>query len=175
MASSSSSQTTTPLHWHYADLDDSNFEVHGRSLLFVIVLFSVILLFTLICLYARWVYKYTVNRQHSASASPPAAPPPPIPQPSDRPAAAGLNPVAISGLPVSLYKGQAVSPPDALQCSICLSAFVEDEKVKILPTCHHTFHTECVDRWLRTQSSCPLCRASLLSSPADKLDPGSAV
>ncbi|OVA02747.1 zinc finger protein [Macleaya cordata] len=49
----------------------------------------------------------------------------------------------------------------AAQCSICLTTFKDEEKVKVLPDCNHSYHPECVDRWLITHSNCPLCRAFL--------------
>ncbi|MCL7041579.1 hypothetical protein MKW94_016106 [Papaver nudicaule] len=42
--------------------------------------------------------------------------------------------------------------------------FEDEEKVKILPNCKHCYHPECVDAWLVTHSSCPLCRSSLEKS-----------
>lgn len=48
-----------------------------------------------------------------------------------------------------------------LECVICLGVIEEGEKVRILPKCDHTFHVECIDRWLGLRSTCPLCRAAL--------------
>uniref|UniRef100_J3KXL7 RING-type E3 ubiquitin transferase n=1 Tax=Oryza brachyantha TaxID=4533 RepID=J3KXL7_ORYBR len=31
--------------------------------------------------------------------------------------------------------------------------------VRELPNCGHVFHVECVDAWLRSRTTCPLCRA----------------
>lgn len=42
-------------------------------------------------------------------------------------------------------------------CSICLSEYQNDDKVRILK-CDHYFHSSCVDRWLRVDKSCPFCR-----------------
>lgn len=33
-----------------------------------------------------------------------------------------------------------------------------------MPACGHTFHIDCIDNWLATHTTCPLCRLSLLSS-----------
>ena len=43
-------------------------------------------------------------------------------------------------------------------CSICLD---DENKEKVVITeCHHSFHKECLDVWLKTnaKSSCPYCR-----------------
>nr|ABK26644.1 unknown [Picea sitchensis] len=50
-------------------------------------------------------------------------------------------------------------------CAICLGGIGEEEGVRILPNCRHYFHISCIDRWLLlcpTNSSCPLCRASVI-------------
>ncbi|KAF4751374.1 hypothetical protein FOZ62_015021, partial [Perkinsus olseni] len=44
-----------------------------------------------------------------------------------------------------------------VDCSICLAPFNAVDKCRILP-CHHIFHKECIDRWLKERSDiCPLC------------------
>ncbi|KAJ7539831.1 hypothetical protein O6H91_11G112200 [Diphasiastrum complanatum] len=47
-------------------------------------------------------------------------------------------------------------------CLICLNEFSEGDKVRLLPSCSHGFHVFCVDLWLLTNASCPVCRQSLL-------------
>uniref|UniRef100_A0A0D3EL21 RING-type E3 ubiquitin transferase n=1 Tax=Oryza barthii TaxID=65489 RepID=A0A0D3EL21_9ORYZ len=42
---------------------------------------------------------------------------------------------------------------------VCLSELADGEKVRELPNCRHVFHVECVDAWLRSRTTCPLCRA----------------
>ncbi|KAM9328348.1 E3 ubiquitin-protein ligase ZSWIM2 [Pholidichthys leucotaenia] len=44
---------------------------------------------------------------------------------------------------------------EGLQCRICLHAFTLDQRVRTLP-CHHKFHKDCVDQFLRKSNSCPL-------------------
>ena len=47
-----------------------------------------------------------------------------------------------------------------VQCPICLARFSaeSDAKAVRLPTCAHTFHRECLLKWLEHTSSCPMCR-----------------
>ena len=45
------------------------------------------------------------------------------------------------------------------ECAVCISEFQENEQGRILPLCGHSFHTECIDMWLYSHSTCPLCRA----------------
>ena len=51
------------------------------------------------------------------------------------------------------------------ECTICLLDYTE--KTKKVTECCHTFHRECLDRWLETKPSCPLCRTILVNSAAD--------
>ncbi|WOL16602.1 RING-H2 finger protein ATL66-like [Canna indica] len=149
--SSMAAQGSQPFHWHYDELDDKNFHVRGRSLLFLIVFFAILLTSTLLCLYVRWACRHRRwAAQTDSSVMPSAAPPP---------RAAGLDAKIIDSIPVRLH--QAPADGEEAPCSICLSGLTEREKVKVLPSCDHTFHVECVDEWLRAHTSCPLCRARL--------------
>ena len=40
-------------------------------------------------------------------------------------------------------------------CSICLE---EIDKDALTTPCAHTFHKNCIERWLETSDMCPLCR-----------------
>lgn len=75
-------------------------------------------------------------------------------------AATGLKKSTLRQLPVSVY-GSGVNIP-ATDCPICLGEFMDGEKVRVLPRCHHGFHVKCIDIWLALHSSCPTCRQSLL-------------
>lgn len=50
---------------------------------------------------------------------------------------------------------------DAFQCSVCLSNNRPSRNhlrfLKQLP-CGHAFHPYCINRWLNTRITCPLCR-----------------
>lgn len=140
------SSQTEPFRWHYAEFDDSNFQIRGRTLFFIVVLFSIILLVALLFLYARWMCRLDPPPSRIAAASQP---------PQSR--RQGLDAATIGSLPIVLHK-ELVSDDE---CCICLGIFGDGDKVKVLPRCQHCFHSECVDKWLTTQSSCPLCRASI--------------
>ncbi|RVW17344.1 E3 ubiquitin-protein ligase ATL42 [Vitis vinifera] len=47
---------------------------------------------------------------------------------------------------------------EGLECAVCLSKFEEIEVLRLLPNCRHAFHINCIDQWLESHSSCPLCR-----------------
>jgi E3 ubiquitin-protein ligase ATL10/75/76/77/78 len=46
------------------------------------------------------------------------------------------------------------------ECAICLSDFIDGERVRVLPNCGHGFHANCVEEWIVQRSSCPTCRAT---------------
>ncbi|OAY35895.1 E3 ubiquitin-protein ligase RHA2B [Manihot esculenta] len=49
-----------------------------------------------------------------------------------------------------------------IECSVCLSEFLEGESVRNLK-CKHTFHKDCLDKWLQQYlATCPLCRTKVL-------------
>lgn len=45
---------------------------------------------------------------------------------------------------------------------ICQFDYAEEDVIRRLPCLHH-FHLECIDQWLGSQVSCPVCRISVLS------------
>ncbi|KAF3327895.1 E3 ubiquitin-protein ligase RING1-like protein [Carex littledalei] len=53
------------------------------------------------------------------------------------------------------------------ECSICLEKLFNKENkdavMKETP-CGHRYHGECIDKWLETHSSCPLCRYKMTLS-----------
>ncbi|XP_071732286.1 RING-H2 finger protein ATL78-like [Rutidosis leptorrhynchoides] len=59
------------------------------------------------------------------------------------------------------------------ECVICLSDFISEEYIKILPKCNHGFHIKCIDKWLSSHSSCPTCRYSLIETCEKILSSGS--
>ena len=42
-------------------------------------------------------------------------------------------------------------------CCICLAKYADNDLLRELP-CTHFFHIECVDKWLKINASCPLCK-----------------
>lgn len=47
-------------------------------------------------------------------------------------------------------------------CVVCLKGFEEGELVRQFPQCLHTFHADCIDKWLYSHSDCcPLCRSPI--------------
>lgn len=67
----------------------------------------------------------------------------------------------LKALPIIVYSATSKPRPVATDCPICLAEFTEGEKLRVLPNCNHGFHLDCIDRWLVSNSSCPMCRHSL--------------
>lgn len=59
-------------------------------------------------------------------------------------------------------------------CSVCLCEFKEGEEVRVLPECLHSFHVPCIDAWLSSHASCPLCRTGIVAAPTPELPVDSA-
>ncbi|KAL7585811.1 RING-H2 finger protein ATL66 [Lactuca sativa] len=151
-------------HWQDDDLDDDNFQIHGRTLLYIVVLFSIILLITFIFfLYARCVVRSrSSSADNAVSTSSLTRNSPPSSQPQ------GLDAATINSIPITIYHRSPTTTGlsssetnESSECSICLGVFEEGDKVKVLQSCCHCYHCDCVDKWLITHSSCPMCRASV--------------
>lgn len=74
---------------------------------------------------------------------------------------AGVDQSFIDTLPVFNYKA-IIGVKSPFDCAVCLSEFEYEDKLRLLPKCSHAFHMECIDTWLLSHSTCPLCRGSLL-------------
>ncbi|GKV22310.1 hypothetical protein SLEP1_g32191 [Rubroshorea leprosula] len=85
---------------------------------------------------------------------------------------AGVDQSFIDTLPVFHYKA-IIGLKNPFDCAVCLCEFEPEDKLRLLPKCSHAFHMECIDTWLLSHSTCPLCRATLLPdfSPNNSCSP----
>lgn len=67
----------------------------------------------------------------------------------------GADEGMIQSLPTQKLEGK----PEG-ECAICLDPFQSGHTRKTLP-CLHGFHPDCVDHWLRSNGSCPICKHRL--------------
>ncbi|KAF3530894.1 hypothetical protein DY000_02042742 [Brassica cretica] len=58
-----------------------------------------------------------------------------------------------------------VTHKDPIDCAVCLSEFEDGEPGRVLPSCKHAFHVECIDMWFHSHSTCPLCRSLVVEEP----------
>ncbi|KAJ3695238.1 hypothetical protein LUZ60_000615 [Juncus effusus] len=78
----------------------------------------------------------------------------------------GLDPAEISSMssfqycnrPGNIEESNGLVKED---CVICLSFLEERDVVRMLATCRHMFHVECIDKWLAASASCPVCRTDV--------------
>ncbi|PKA53292.1 E3 ubiquitin-protein ligase ATL4 [Apostasia shenzhenica] len=113
-----------------------------------------------------------LSRSPSASSSS-SSPPSPIPLLSRLTASASTSSPAsdrdqlISSLPLFTLASSVASLPKSpsLDCAVCLGALRPADELRLLPACRHAFHSQCVDTWLRSTPSCPLCRSSIRLPP----------
>ncbi|KAL6633398.1 hypothetical protein ACP70R_026069 [Stipagrostis hirtigluma subsp. patula] len=88
---------------------------------------------------------------------------------------AGVDQAFIDALPVFLYRnvvgGGGGGAKDPFDCAVCLCEFTPDDQLRLLPKCSHAFHLECIDTWLLSHSTCPLCRRSLLAELSPTCSP----
>ena len=89
---------------------------------------------------------------------------------------AGVDQAFIDALPVFLYRNVVGAAgrgegKDPFDCAVCLCEFSPDDQLRLLPKCSHAFHLECIDTWLLSHSTCPLCRRSLLAELSPTCSP----
>lgn len=76
----------------------------------------------------------------------------------------GLDDSIIKTIPLSIYSAKGKSK--ILDCAVCLAEFEENDYIRLLPICSHSFHVDCIDIWLRSHANCPLCRGGIFPPPS---------
>jgi len=61
---------------------------------------------------------------------------------------------------VSYTYSEDTKQTDQTLCVICMCDFENGQNLRVLP-CNHEFHTKCVDKWLKTNRTCCICRADV--------------
>jgi hypothetical protein len=79
----------------------------------------------------------------------------------------GLDEAVLKSITICKYK-KGDGFVEGTDCSVCLGEFQENESLRRLPKCSHAFHLLCIDTWLKSHASCPLCRANI-ADPANVL------
>ncbi|GJN33104.1 hypothetical protein PR202_gb21668 [Eleusine coracana subsp. coracana] len=74
----------------------------------------------------------------------------------------GLDEKSMAKLPCrEMGKGDEALP----DCAVCITELAAGETARVLPRCGHAFHVACVDTWLKSHSTCPLCRRPAVDDP----------
>ncbi|KAM0852836.1 hypothetical protein ACQ4PT_051495 [Festuca glaucescens] len=76
----------------------------------------------------------------------------------------GLDQATLEAFPTMAYADVKAhkTGKGELECAVCLSEFEDDDTLRLLTKCSHAFHADCVDAWLASHVTCPVCRANLL-------------
>jgi hypothetical protein len=84
----------------------------------------------------------------------------------------GLDPSLIQSFPTFEYSTVKDFRKEkyGLECAICLLEFENDSLLRLLTVCYHVFHQECIDLWLESHKTCPVCRRDLDLPPDDSLE-----
>eukprot|EP01054_Gregarina_sp_Poly1_P003892 Gregarina_sp_Poly_1__3891@NODE_2164_length_2574_cov_317_880734_g1395_i0_p1_GENE_NODE_2164_length_2574_cov_317_880734_g1395_i0NODE_2164_length_2574_cov_317_880734_g1395_i0_p1_ORF_typecomplete_len703_score84_61zfRING_2/PF13639_6/1_8e15zfRING_11/PF17123_5/8_4e10zfRING_11/PF17123_5/2_1e02zfrbx1/PF12678_7/2_2e08zfC3HC4_2/PF13923_6/1_4e07zfC3HC4/PF00097_25/6e07zfC3HC4_3/PF13920_6/3_6e06zfRING_5/PF14634_6/7_9e06zfRING_UBOX/PF13445_6/0_00013zfRING_UBOX/PF13445_6/8_9e02ProkRING_4/PF14447_6/4_1e05zfANAPC1 len=88
----------------------------------------------------------------------------------------GVGPHVLKILPVSVFNGAKLADiaDDLRQCMVCLEEFTDGENLRWLP-CLHTFHCNCIDTWLKSATSCPICKCDVEKSQPSPRRSGTGV
>uniref|UniRef100_A0ACD5YQ95 Uncharacterized protein n=1 Tax=Avena sativa TaxID=4498 RepID=A0ACD5YQ95_AVESA len=106
-----------------------------------------------------WRVEQQRSAEHQATAGAAG-----VPRPACR---FGLAKARIDALPTFAYSPSGTEGSADLEsgtdklCSVCLEDLEDGEMVRQLPTCKHLFHVECIDMWLHSHTTCPVCRCDL--------------
>ncbi|CAN0908142.1 RING-H2 finger protein ATL30 [Linum grandiflorum] len=75
----------------------------------------------------------------------------------------GLDPSLIKLFPTFLFSDVNKFRKDKheLECAICLAEFEDVDLIRLLTACYHVFHLPCIDLWLESNKTCPVCRRDL--------------
>ncbi|RWW90555.1 hypothetical protein BHE74_00000362 [Ensete ventricosum] len=127
----------------------------------LVLLALAVAVIVLLHLYVRHVLRRrltAIDRLRYRAATTDADEPPP---------AVGLDPSAIAALPAFPFRRSSGSKEEgsAAECAVCLGAAEEGEMVRLLPDCKHLFHVGCIDMWLASHMTCPVCRAMVEPPP----------
>ncbi|KAK1419230.1 hypothetical protein QVD17_28393 [Tagetes erecta] len=156
----------SPIQWpdeQQQTSSSNDYALSGRIMLASItILFVVVFFLVLLHLYARWyllrLHHHTVTRRRRNRHNRPTRiifyvdTNPPLSS-----SATALDATVLKSLPLFIYSSNI--DPNTPECAVCLSEFQDGETGRVLPKCKHSFHTQCIDMWFYSHSTCPLCRS----------------
>ncbi|KAI3997729.1 hypothetical protein MKX01_011804 [Papaver californicum] len=79
----------------------------------------------------------------------------------------GLDSTVIQTFPLLVYsdlknhKKKINAIGTLLDCAVCIGEYEDEDVLRLLPKCRHVFHSECIDKWFDSHSTCPVCRSDL--------------
>ncbi|KAK7386190.1 hypothetical protein VNO78_26227 [Psophocarpus tetragonolobus] len=142
------------------------------SILIIITVLAVTVIVSLaLCFLLRHLNRRCLRR-FSSSSAPPSAAATPIFTSSRRISPEILHSSTntasvIDTLPLFTFSSVTRRSAAAADCAVCLSKFHNHDLLRLLPLCCHAFHAECIDTWLQSNLSCPLCRSAIVAEDSD--------
>ena len=167
-------------------VSDDKYAVNSKIMVVAVaVLFSVVLFILCLHIYAKWFWR----TQAVAAPNLPGSPTSlswrrrrryahhglhvsgndhaGVPVQQQMQVSMGLDRAVVEALPTFEYKAAAMAKKTTMECAVCLEDFEETEVGRTLPKCGHSFHLDCIDMWLHSHSTCPLCRSGLQPEDLD--------
>ncbi|EOA22171.1 hypothetical protein CARUB_v10002742mg [Capsella rubella] len=146
-------RVTCQQDWDFTD-DSTNKEKHfstGTTVAIILLGMFVTILISCGSLYALFAYNFRrliaeVGREDLHSG-----------------ATTGVAKEVIESFPSFIYSD--VKEIGGVECAVCLQEFEDEEKLRWMPPCSHTFHANCIDVWLSSRTTCPVYRANLSLKP----------
>jgi hypothetical protein len=86
-----------------------------------------------------------------------------------QPAVSGVSQSQLDSLPTRTFTkkpGEASASElkdvekEHVTCMVCLQEYEDGDELRTLP-CFHSFHSSCIDMWLKRKDMCPVCRTKL--------------
>ncbi|XP_059667537.1 putative RING-H2 finger protein ATL53 [Cornus florida] len=110
-----------------------------------------------IIVYHLVLVKYCLRRQENSSESSQLVPDPRPPT--------GVEPKILETIPILAYstKKGYLFRVDQTECVVCLGELEDEDIVRLLPNCKHSFHVPCIDQWFMARDSCPVCRSPIVA------------
>ncbi|XP_012784521.2 E3 ubiquitin-protein ligase RNF133 [Ochotona princeps] len=68
-----------------------------------------------------------------------------------------------------LKEGDEEISPNGDSCVVCFELYKPNDTVRIL-TCKHFFHKNCIDPWILTHGTCPMCKCDILKALGIQVD-----
>ena len=76
----------------------------------------------------------------------------------------------LDSLPLFTFRSVTGNLSGGGDCAVCLSKFEPHDQLRLLPICCHAFHADCIDAWIVSNQTCPLCRSAVIASDSELLD-----
>lgn len=140
-----------------------SFKTLSPSLLIILLILTVTVVASIsLCFLLRHLNGRCLRRLAPSSAGS-------APAESRRISTRRVSPDNAASLPLFTYSAitRRSSSTVSADCAVCLSKFEPSDELRLLPLCCHAFHAVCIDTWLQSHQTCPLCRSPIAASDAE--------